>query len=83
MKSRERCMARYHTLKHFRDVRYSNLFERMVYEKWKETGAKTFEQRLQESTLAKMKHRPRPLPDDVVRELDKMQANGNRGTSER
>jgi trimethylamine--corrinoid protein Co-methyltransferase len=46
----------------------------MVYEKWKEAGSKTFEQRLQESTLAKMKHRPRPISDDVVKELDKMQA---------
>jgi len=63
-----------HTLKHFRNVRYSNLFERMVYEKWKEAGSKTFEQRLQEITLAKMRHRPAPLPDDVVKELDKMQA---------
>ena len=33
-----------------------------------------FEQRLQELTLEKMKHRPEPLADEVVRELDRMQA---------
>ena len=63
-----------HTMKHFRNIRYSNLFERMVYEKWEKAGAKTFEQRLQEITLEKMKHRPTPLPDKVIKELDKMQA---------
>jgi trimethylamine--corrinoid protein Co-methyltransferase len=63
-----------HTMKHFRNIRYSNLFERMVYEKWEKAGAKTFEQRLQKITLEKMKHRPAPLPDKVIKELDRMQA---------
>jgi trimethylamine--corrinoid protein Co-methyltransferase len=64
-----------HTLKHFRNVRYSDLFERMVYDTWKNAGAKKFAQRLQELTLEKMKHRPEPLSEEIVKELDRMQAN--------
>ena len=63
-----------HTYEHFKAVRYSEIFERMVYDEWKATGAKKFEQRLQEVTLEKMKHRPEPLPDDVIKTLDEMQA---------
>jgi trimethylamine--corrinoid protein Co-methyltransferase len=63
-----------HTMDHFRDVRYSNLFERMVYDEWKGSGAETFEERLRRITLEKMKHRPDPLPEDVIKELDDMQA---------
>jgi trimethylamine--corrinoid protein Co-methyltransferase len=46
----------------------------MVYDQWKNAGAKTFEQRLQEVTLKKMAHRPKPLPADTIKALDKMQA---------
>jgi trimethylamine:corrinoid methyltransferase-like protein len=62
------------TLNNFRRMKYSDLFERMGYDKWKKEGARTFEQRLQEITLEKMKHRPAPLPAEIVKELDRMQA---------
>jgi trimethylamine--corrinoid protein Co-methyltransferase len=64
-----------HTMAHFREIRYSDLFERMVFNAWESAGAKKFEQRLRELTLEKMKHRPQPLSGNVVKELDQMQAN--------
>ncbi|BBO70667.1 trimethylamine methyltransferase MttB [Desulfosarcina alkanivorans] len=63
-----------HTLKHFKTIKYSDIFERMVYDQWKTAGAKTFEQRLQAETLKKMEHRPEPLPADTIKLLDEMQA---------
>jgi trimethylamine--corrinoid protein Co-methyltransferase len=63
-----------HTLKNFKKIKYSEIFERMVYDQWKNAGAKTFEQRLQEVTLKKMAHRPEPLPADTIKTLDEMQA---------
>ncbi|MBF0209427.1 MAG: trimethylamine methyltransferase family protein [Desulfamplus sp.] len=62
-----------HTMDNFRKIKYSNLFERMVHAKWVAAGEKRFEQRLKELTLEKMKHRPAPLSDDVIKELDRMQ----------
>ena len=49
-----------HTMKHFRMVRYSELFERMVYDQWKEAGSKRFEERLRELTREAMDHQPAP-----------------------
>jgi len=62
-----------HTLKHFKSIKYSEIFERMVYDQWKAAGAKTFEQRLQEATLKKMQHRPEPLSAETIKTLDEMQ----------
>jgi trimethylamine--corrinoid protein Co-methyltransferase len=45
----------------------------MVYDQWKEDGGKTFEQRLQETTLKKMEHRPKPLSEEIIKTLDEMQ----------
>jgi trimethylamine--corrinoid protein Co-methyltransferase len=64
-----------HTLNHFKEVRYSKLFERMVYDQWKEAGAKRFEDRLRELTREAMEHQPAPLAPEVVKELDQMQKN--------
>ncbi len=64
-----------HTMQNFRRIKYSDLFERMVLAQWEAAGSKRFEQRLQERTLAKMTHRPAPLPAEQVKELDKMQKN--------
>ncbi len=63
-----------HTMDHFKKIKYSDLFERQVYENWKKAGEIKLEQRLQELTLEKMKHRPKPLSDDVVKELDQMES---------
>jgi trimethylamine--corrinoid protein Co-methyltransferase len=63
-----------HTLKHFKNIKYSEIFERMILEQWEAAGAKNLEQRLQETTLKKMEHRPEPLPADTLKTLDAMQA---------
>ena len=63
-----------HTMKHFRKVRYSKLFERTVYDQWKRAGARTFEERLRELTRKAMKHQPAPLDSAVIKELDRMQS---------
>jgi len=62
-----------HTVDNFRTIKYSGLFERMVYDNWEKQGSKKLEQRLQEITLEKMKHRPIPLSPAIVEELDRMQ----------
>ena len=61
-----------HTLKYFREVWYSNLFDRSNYESWLEQGGRRFQERLREQTLQKMEHQPQPLPDDVVKALDQL-----------
>ncbi len=63
-----------HTMNHFKEIRYSELFDRTILTDWEAAGAKRFEQRLQELTLEMMKHRPEPLDDKIIKELDKMQA---------
>ena len=63
-----------HTLNHFKKIKYSDLFERMVYDQWTAAGAKTFEQRLQAATLKKMEHRPEMLDAETIKILDEMQA---------
>jgi len=62
-----------HTLEHFHDFRYSQLFDRSIYAAWKEEGAHTFEERLREMTRKAMAHQPEPLAPDVVSELQRMQ----------
>jgi len=44
----------------------------MVYDEWKTAGGKSFEKRLQEVNFKKMKHRPEPLPGDIIKTLDEM-----------
>lgn len=61
-----------HTLKHFRGVWYSQLFDRTILAQWLEKGAKRFEERLRERTQKAMEHQPAPLPAEVIRELDRM-----------
>ena len=61
-----------HTLRHFRDVWYSGLFDRTINARWLEQGAKRFEQRLREQTQEAMGHNPDPLPPEIVREMDRM-----------
>jgi len=62
-----------HTLKHFREVWYSNLFDRTIHAQWLEKGAKRFEERLREKTKRVMEHKPSPLPPEVIKELDEME----------
>jgi len=62
-----------HTMKHFKDIWYSDLFDRKVYDVWLEEGGQKFEQRLQAKTQKLMEHEPEPLPDDVLTEIETMQ----------
>jgi trimethylamine--corrinoid protein Co-methyltransferase len=62
-----------HTMDHFRTIKYSELFERQVYANWEKNGAKKLEQRLQDLTLEKMNHKPEPLSQEIITELDRMQ----------
>lgn len=61
-----------HTLRHFREVWYSELFDRAMLDQWKQKGGKRFEERLREATQKAMAHTPKPLPAEVLRELDRM-----------
>lgn len=63
-----------HTMAHFKKIKYSDLFERMMTDRYESLGAKRFEQRLQELTLNKLAHTPAPLDADAIRTLDEMQA---------
>ena len=63
-----------HTMEHFREVRYSKLFDRTVYDQWVEAGARNFDERLRELTRETMQPQPAPLDPAVVKELDRMQS---------
>jgi trimethylamine--corrinoid protein Co-methyltransferase len=63
-----------HTMNHFRKVRYSKLFERSVFDQWKEAGGKRFEDRLREITKKTMDHQPAPLASEIIQEIDRMQS---------
>jgi trimethylamine--corrinoid protein Co-methyltransferase len=65
-------IAEDHTLKHFKEVWYSKLFDRTVYESWLERGGRRFDDRLQEQTLRYLEHRPEELPKEKRIELDRM-----------
>lgn len=65
-------IAEAHTLKHFKEVWYSKLFDRTVYESWLERGGRRFDERLQEQTLRYLEHRPEELPKEKRIELDRM-----------
>lgn len=61
-----------HTYNHFRDVWYSDLFDRSIFDEWRTHGEKRFEERLREATKHAMEHEPAPLPDDVLAEMEEM-----------
>jgi trimethylamine--corrinoid protein Co-methyltransferase len=61
-----------HTMDHFREVWYSKLFDREIYDVWHKQGAKRFEDRLREKTLEVMNHKPPALPPEIIKELDQM-----------
>jgi trimethylamine--corrinoid protein Co-methyltransferase len=65
-------MGEEHTMKYFREVWYSNLFDRSNYESWLEQGGRRFQERLREQTLQRMEHRPQPLQEATAKELDRL-----------
>jgi trimethylamine--corrinoid protein Co-methyltransferase len=61
-----------HTLKHFRDVWYSRIFDRTIYAEWLNRGGKQFDERLREQTQKAMAHKPATLPAEVLKEIERM-----------
>jgi trimethylamine--corrinoid protein Co-methyltransferase len=62
-----------HTLRHFRNVWYSDLFDRSNYDKWRQQGAVRFAERLREKTRKLMDRTCEPLPAEIVKEMDRME----------
>jgi trimethylamine--corrinoid protein Co-methyltransferase len=57
-----------HTLEHFRERWYPNLFDRNNYDGWLAKGGKTLSERATERVAAILaEHQPEPLPDDVAK----------------
>jgi len=67
-------LAEDHTMRHFRDVWYPQLFERSHYETWRSQGAVPFSERLRQKTRDLMSSKSCPLPNGLVKELDRMAA---------
>ena len=61
-----------HTLKHFKEVWYSKLFDRTIYETWQKQGGMSFDERLREQTLGYLEHRSGELSKEKRNELDRM-----------
>jgi len=62
-----------HTLRHFREHHQSKLIDRRNYDSWILSGAKNMNDRIREKVHWILdEHRPEPLPEDIVRELDRM-----------
>ncbi len=61
-----------HTMKYFREIWYSRLFDRSTMNQWRARGKPEFHERLQRETEKLMQHEPRPLPPEVEREIDRM-----------
>ena len=62
-----------HTLENFKKIRYSELFDRSIYDQWQSSGSQRFEDRLRDMTKKAMAHEPAPLPENVIKEIDIMQ----------
>jgi trimethylamine--corrinoid protein Co-methyltransferase len=62
-----------HTMRHFRNVWYSDLFDRSTFDKWREQGSTCFTERLREKTRKLMDHHAEPLPAEIIREMDHME----------
>jgi trimethylamine--corrinoid protein Co-methyltransferase len=59
-----------HTLKHFRERWYPDLFDRNNYEAWLKKGGKTLGQRAAERVETILaSHKPEPLPADAARAM--------------
>ena len=62
-----------HTMQHFREVWYSQLFDRTNYDEWLKQGARRFKERLSEQTRKLMALETESLPTEIVKELDRME----------
>ena len=67
-----------HTMQHFRDVWYSELFDRTNYDEWFKKGARRFKERLSEQTRNLMDLNSQPLPTEIVKEMARMEKHWHR-----
>jgi len=59
-----------HTLTHFREHWYPDVFERGNYDQWQATGGKSLSERAAERVKEILaEHKPEPLPEDVVQAI--------------
>jgi len=59
-----------HTLKHYRERWYPDLFERMTFESWRAKGGKNLAERAKEKIDAILaEHKPEPLPEKTREKL--------------
>jgi trimethylamine--corrinoid protein Co-methyltransferase len=64
-------MSADHTLAHFREDWYPQLFDRSNYDSWAAAGAKTLRARARDKALDILaNHEPAPLPADVQKKID-------------
>jgi trimethylamine--corrinoid protein Co-methyltransferase len=63
-----------HTMKHFREIWYSKLFDRSTMNQWRAQGKPEFHERLHGQTEKLMQREPRPLPAEVEREIERLAA---------
>ncbi|MCP4256574.1 MAG: trimethylamine methyltransferase, partial [Planctomycetes bacterium] len=61
-----------HTMRHFRDVWYSKLFDRTNHDAWLKQGSIHFTERLQEKTRKLMDLDTEPLATEIIKEMDRM-----------
>ena len=58
-----------HTMRNFREVWYSKLFDRTTYDAWQKQGAKKMADLVRRKTLALMDTAPEKPPAEVIREM--------------
>ncbi len=63
-----------HTFEHYKNIWYSDLFDRSIYDMWVEEGQRDFQERLREKTARLMEQQPESLPEDVLKELELMES---------
>jgi trimethylamine--corrinoid protein Co-methyltransferase len=73
-----------HTLRHFKEDWYPELFDREIFDKWITAGGTTLRQRARERVQEILEsHEPEPLPKDVQKKIDAIvnRAAGDRVTT--
>jgi len=63
-------LAEEHTMKYFRDIWYSKLFDRSVNSNWVAKGARKINNRLAEFTRQLIDQQEEPLDEAIIKELD-------------
>ena len=67
-------LAEEHTLHHFKECWYSDLFDRGTFDNWVSKGSQPLSDRINQKALEILEnHKPEPLPDRTVKKLDDME----------